>query len=727
MHKTSSFRLVAETTVLSAILLLYSTLALAEDSTKTGAEDGKIKLTKPITVTATMSEREPFETPRAINLVSRKEYERISPTTALDALRDEIGIWTEIKTATTGDPVMRGLSGSNVLALIDGNTVTTLWGEGGLATDDLYGKIDSEWVDRIEVLRGPASTLYGSNCLGGIIHFFTKSSPLNFTDKGIKFGTRGKFGYGSAAGEERYRLELFGASPKLKFLIGGSKRDIGDYQGARGQGLLVPTSGKDLNWDLKVEFKPSEKHYFTITFQDTDRDNIHRYYRPKQDNFNDRHATSISYLNTKPVRWMDSIELRFYYQDKTDRRRDFASTKSGVAITDTIQSHLLANTTRGNHSLTYGFQYERDAGEDPDDEQFTWTDWEMQWTTKDAPDSVWQDYGVFFQDEWKLHKKWDLILSSRVDGFDFRSFPDDAYQPPSGQTRDLDRIHSRTSALTGGLGILYKLSESWNLFSNFSRGFRQFSPKFGITQTAWGIQVPNPLSDPTTSLSWEFGAKTKSPYVDANMAVFYTYFSGFPVPLPTRFQGKDWYDYNRNGKRDAGEDTYQNHSSANAYIYGIETDATVTLEALSQRIGPQWALLGGFSYNYAQDITHKEPFRHGTPTRGIIALKWGSKHPGGVWWEVESEIIGRWDRIPKDRLDNDPGYRVNPQNMSSPLVRPYGLPGYSVFNLKGGASFGEHVDVSLALDNVTNKNFRRAHSRMDDPGTNFRATIAFTY
>jgi hypothetical protein len=92
---------------------LYSSLALAEGSTpKTENEAGKIKLTNTIDVTATLSERDLYETPRAVNLVSRQEYERISPTTALDARRDEIGIWAEIKTATTRDPVMQGLSGS---------------------------------------------------------------------------------------------------------------------------------------------------------------------------------------------------------------------------------------------------------------------------------------------------------------------------------------------------------------------------------------------------------------------------------------------------------------------------------------------------------------------------------------------------------------------------------------------------------------------------------------
>ena len=134
-----------------------------------------------IVVTATRTERDDFETPRAITIVTEEELEEENHLSIVDVLDDRIGIWVEKRTTTASDPVIRGLSGSNLLALVDGNTLSTFWGEGGYAGDDMYGKIDADGIERVEVIRGPQSVLYGSNALGGILNFFTKSSPFDFT------------------------------------------------------------------------------------------------------------------------------------------------------------------------------------------------------------------------------------------------------------------------------------------------------------------------------------------------------------------------------------------------------------------------------------------------------------------------------------------------------------------------------------------------------------------
>ncbi len=699
----------------------------AETDENSSLDDREIRVKKKIVVTATKSEREVIDIPRAVILETPESYDNRSPVTALDALDDDIGIWTEIKTATTSDPVMRGVSGSNILALVDGNTVTTLWGEGGLATDDLYGKIDSEWIDRIEVVRGPSSVLYGSNCLGGVINFITESSPVNYTSEGLKMGVGGKIGYDTASQGQRYNLELFGASPKMKFILGGSYRDIGNYEGGRDFGLLDPTSGEDLNATAKIEFLPHEKHLFTFNYQHTDRDNIHRYYRPQQDNENDREALNLSYQGFQVTDFFHEYEFRFYYQFKEDRRDDYKNEKEGKAKTTTLQGHLRAVTKISDHSFTYGFQYQRDDGESPDDEQFTWTDWNTGVTTKDAPDSVWQNYGVYLQDEWNVTPKFDLIPAIRYDGFRFESDPDEYYQPAPGQSRELDRIDDTNNAFTGSLSALYKITDGWSMFANIGRGFRAWPPKFGITQHGYGIVVPSELPDPATSMSYELGMKSSGRYSYSNLTLFYTTFDGFPKISPAPFQGQDWYDYDGDGERDPDEDTYIIESGVEAYIYGVETNGKLNLKALHQGISPQWYVKGGFSWNYAQDTTNDEPFRHGTPPRGLFSIGWESQGAREIWWEFTTEMVGKWDRIPEDRLNNDVAYRVDPQDKTSPLIRPYGLPGYTVFDVRGGLRLNDNMSLKLAVENIANKKFRRAHSRMDDPGTNIRATLAFSY
>lgn len=62
------------------------------------------------------------------------------------------------------------------------------------------------------------------------------------------------------------------------------------------------------------------------------------------------------------------------------------------------------------------------------------------------------------------------------------------------------------------------------------------------------------------------------------------------------------------------------------------------------------------------------------------------------------------------------GYLADPQDPSSGLLRPYGLPGYSVFDLRGGLDLSKNTRLTLGIENIGDKKYRTAHSRMDAPG-----------
>ncbi|MFQ5843522.1 MAG: TonB-dependent receptor plug domain-containing protein, partial [Planctomycetota bacterium] len=222
-----------------------------------------------VQVTATRVARDPFDTPRSITLVTPEEYRKRRPSVALDVLDQHPGLWVEKRTATTSDPVLRGFSGANLLALIDGNTLTTLWGEGGFAGDDMYGKLDAYLVDRVEVVRGPTSVLYGSNNLGGVIHFLTRSSRFDYTKEGIVWGGTLFADFSSVDVGVRGRIEHHGASPRWRWLIGLSAADIGDVRGGGDVGIQEPTSGEDRFYDAKVQYRLSESEELEVFLQDS--------------------------------------------------------------------------------------------------------------------------------------------------------------------------------------------------------------------------------------------------------------------------------------------------------------------------------------------------------------------------------------------------------------------------------------------------------------------------
>ena len=50
----------------------------------------------------------------------------------------------------------------------------------------MWGKVDSESIERIEVVRGPTSVLYGSNALAGVVNFIVKAAPIDYPEEGSR-------------------------------------------------------------------------------------------------------------------------------------------------------------------------------------------------------------------------------------------------------------------------------------------------------------------------------------------------------------------------------------------------------------------------------------------------------------------------------------------------------------------------------------------------------------
>ncbi|MGP1615787.1 MAG: TonB-dependent receptor plug domain-containing protein, partial [Pollutimonas bauzanensis] len=127
-----------------------------------------------ITVTATMSEHDTRTAPASVTVISKEELEIRNPADLLEAVRGEPGITLAPRQVGGRKTIsLRGLEGRHVLTLIDGRRIS--------ATDDVVGHSDYQYswlpmsaVERIEVIRGPMSTLYGSEALGGVINLITR-------------------------------------------------------------------------------------------------------------------------------------------------------------------------------------------------------------------------------------------------------------------------------------------------------------------------------------------------------------------------------------------------------------------------------------------------------------------------------------------------------------------------------------------------------------------------
>ncbi len=672
-----------------------------------------------VLVTAFRSPIDSFEHPRSIIVVDEEVLLRRSENSALDALDRSIGIWIEKRTASTSDPVLRGLSGANLLATVDGNSLSTFWGEGGFAGDDMYGKVEPESLERIEVIRGPASLQYASNALGGVINFVTRKPSLPFPEEGAVFGARFKSSFETINKGLSTRLDAETAIPGLRFRIGGTWRDMENGQGGHGVGTLDPSGGREYNFDLSAEYLTGVdgSHVF-VEMQQVAKRGIARYYRKTQNNENDRTGFTAGWRSADRDA-ANMVQASFYYQWKQDRRY-WNDGRWGYAHWQTYSSDFLLRSDEilPGSKLLLGATAHLDQGQSPDDEEFT-VNYPDGRREKASPDADWYDFGFFVQSDSDIAEWATISLGLRYDYFMYQSRPDGFYSSPGGNN-EIDRLDEDEHSLTGGVSLLLRASKEWRIGASWSRGFRYFAPKFGIVKTGFGLVVPSGLQDPVIADNFELTLKHRSEGIQSELAAYYTNFDGFQETQPGSYQGNDYYDYNGNNVFDSDERVYVTTGGGRALLYGVEWDARVDPWVYFPSLPEGLYLSGGLMWNYGRDLSANEPMRHTHPARGVLRL--GYEEPTqGLWYaELEADFVRHFDRIPSSRLSSDLGYRREPQDPSSPLLREDGLPGYTVLKLQGGARVHEKARLGFSLDNLSNKNYRPAHSRMDAFGFSAR-------
>ena len=110
-------------------------------------------------------EKDTFRTPNSVSVIDREQIERINASTTPRILRETVGVWAQQTTAGQGSPLLRGLTGYQAFLSMDGVRLNNSTFRSG--PNQYLATISPDNLDRIEVLRGAGSMLYGSGAMGG--------------------------------------------------------------------------------------------------------------------------------------------------------------------------------------------------------------------------------------------------------------------------------------------------------------------------------------------------------------------------------------------------------------------------------------------------------------------------------------------------------------------------------------------------------------------------------
>ncbi|TQM17510.1 hemoglobin/transferrin/lactoferrin receptor protein [Pseudoxanthomonas sp. 3HH-4] len=661
-----------------------------------------------IQVTATRSERAVADVPNAVSVIDREELDDHLVRDIKDLVRYEPGVTVTSSFGRfgLGGFRIRGLEGNRVRIQTDGIAVSDAFSIGSFSNAN-RDFVDLDMLKQVEIVRGPSSSLYGSDALGGVVSFITKD-PSDYLDEGkdAYFGFRlghdsswnGLFGNATAAfGGERWSglvnvSHRQGQETENQADAGGTgaARTLPNPQERDGRSLLA-----------KLVFAPGEGQRFKLTVEgnedsaDTDLLN-QQGYQSLTRAINDRviardHQTRARVAfahewDDLSAGFADSLDWQVYRQDsETTQYTREERTLAAPALRDIREREfnfdqrtygLQANFRKAfgdavRHDLVYGVDVARGETRQKRDglRTFPLTGASTPvmspdvFPVRDFPVSRTTTAALYVQDEIGFAEgALRLVPGLRVDHYRLDPRHDaifDADNP------DVALADIRETSVSPKLGMVWKFAPGWSLFGGYAHGFR--SPPYndvniGFTNVQFGYTaIANPDLKPETSDGLELGVRYSGDAMYAELSGYYNEYEDFIASM--RNIGFD------PTLGPAGLSVYQSQNIAEARIHGVEMKAGVDFGALSER-WQGWSLRGAVAWSRGKGRGPESvDLGNGNTVEQVVTRDLDSVDPltatlglaydADAWGlELAGRFVERKQRVSDARYYRQPGYGV---------------------------------------------------------------------
>ncbi len=477
-----------------------------------------------VVVTASSTEHLEATAPASITVVTGDEIREKSGGDIVEALRKTPGVQLT-QGGIGGRPTisMRGLPGQNgkyTVMMVDGRRINA--SETLFRANDLdISTIPVDSIERVEIVRGPMSSLYGADALGGVINIITKpgaekwSGSLSYDYYTIEGNDGGDDHLGS--------LYLSGPliKDKLKMTLNADIRDRSAWTPLEGnEAQFTKLEDKDVkNISSVFDWQINEQQSlaFDLAKNSDKRKAIYDIGAANQK------IDRETYALTHKGKWgWGNSQLRAYVE-KSDVWDDIKSNKPGLNMENgdihqtnqTLDGHI--NTEFGDHLLTTGAE-------------FTKTELENSRNLSNGGKAEVTKKAIFAQDEWFINDSWTATLGGRLDNHsEFGS-----HFSPRGYL-----VYSATDALTlkGGVGTAYKAPR-----------ISEMDPNYNIVSCGGDCKIyGNPNLKPETSVSYELSAIYEQPLWDVSATVFQTDIKDMITTLTTNYpnpKDRTWTNLN---------------------------------------------------------------------------------------------------------------------------------------------------------------------------------------
>jgi hemoglobin/transferrin/lactoferrin receptor protein len=178
-----------------------------------------------VIISANKTEEKILKVAQQVKVIGSKQINFIQSQTPADLIQATGAAFVQKSQQGGGSPVLRGFEANKLLLIIDGVRMNNAIYRGGHLQNIIT--MDNNALERVEILYGPSSTIYGSDALGGVVHFFTKK-PQFSDDETSLFKMGSMLRYGTVNNEKMANIHLNVGSDKLAFFTSVTASTYGD-------------------------------------------------------------------------------------------------------------------------------------------------------------------------------------------------------------------------------------------------------------------------------------------------------------------------------------------------------------------------------------------------------------------------------------------------------------------------------------------------------------------
>ena len=228
----TAFQSLHRAALASALFLLPALVGAQSSVTAQRAADSSRAAValRSVTVTATRRVTDVHDVPTPVSVLDSAAVRERTPRNAADLLRELPGVDVIGVGPNQFRPSIRGQRGQRILLLEDGMRMNNSRRQQDFG--ELPSLVDVAALERIEVVRGPASVLYGTDAIGGVINLITLAPPSGAGAPA--FGGRASYQYGTAGTLTKESLALMGQSGAWAWQVAGTNRRAGNYDAPAG-------------------------------------------------------------------------------------------------------------------------------------------------------------------------------------------------------------------------------------------------------------------------------------------------------------------------------------------------------------------------------------------------------------------------------------------------------------------------------------------------------------